>query len=178
MKVSGKPSIGVTQPNWVWDSGTWLCVTSVVNCGTGTAVGAWCKWSFMNQDARGVQWLRVQEAWKKSALVFTLLYLSTLVTSLILPLFFSHLFIVTQCFGTSLVTFSSGGPSLKCCLVTSAPNCVNTAPGILSCMQLCNFISRPLLCLGLKNLHIIKVLIKTKGVPSFNSLSLSFCVHL
>ena len=127
---------------------------SVVNRGTGTALGAWCKWSFMNQDARGVQWLRVQEAWKKSALVFTLLYLSTLVTSLILPLFFSHLYIVTQCFGTSLVTFSSGGPSLKCCLVTSAPNCVNTAPGFLSCMQLCNFISCHLLCLGLKNLFL------------------------
>ena len=99
----------------------------------------------MNQDAAGVQWLRVQEAWKKSAPLFALFYLSSLVASPSVSFFFSHLLLYLYTLVTKVllfylsapVTFSYGGPCLKCCLVTwwvvtcLLPNCVSTAPGCL-----------------------------------------------
>ena len=64
----------------------------------------------MNQDAQGVQWLPVQEAWKKSAPLFALFYLSSLVASPIVSFFFSHLLLYLYTLVTQVLLFYLSAP--------------------------------------------------------------------
>ena len=116
---------------------------------------AWCKWSFMNQDAPGVQWLRVQEAWKKSAPLFALFYLSSLVASPSVSFFFSHLLLYLYTFNSHQGSFSLPLCSSHLFLWWALPQMLpcyllgcylpvtklcKYSSRLPSCMQLCNFI--------------------------------------